>query len=145
MLQFFFCKLGQFIFNCKNGVIQKKKSKDLFKRKIKWGASSRWSFHPISVWGSIETPTIGKKHPTLYLQKKGFCSSYKMILSGSRLTVNYSDSYSDKLLKKTLITFQILSTIIPAIIYDQKNLMFSSQNLSLFVKTNSQLSRKFSR
>ena len=32
---------------------------------IKWGASSRWSFHPNSAWRSIETMTIGKTHPSL--------------------------------------------------------------------------------
>ena len=32
---------------------------------IKWGASSRWSFGPNSVWGSVETMTIGKTHPNL--------------------------------------------------------------------------------
>ena len=37
-------------------------------RKIKWDAS-RWSFGPISAWGSIETMTIGTTHPTLYLLK----------------------------------------------------------------------------
>ena len=33
---------------------------------MKWGASSRWSFRPNSAWGSKETTTIGKTHPTLY-------------------------------------------------------------------------------
>ena len=33
--------------------------------KIKWAASSRWSFSPNSAWGSIGTATIGKMHPTL--------------------------------------------------------------------------------
>ena len=32
---------------------------------IKWGASLQWSFGPNSAWGSIETATIGKTHPTL--------------------------------------------------------------------------------
>ena len=32
---------------------------------IKWGASSRWSFRPNSVWGRIETMTIAKTPPTL--------------------------------------------------------------------------------
>ena len=38
--------------------------------------------------------------PFISFEKRIFCFSYKMILSGSRLTVNYSDSYSDKLFKK---------------------------------------------
>ena len=33
---------------------------------IKRGASSRWSFGPNSTWGSIETTTIGRMHPTLW-------------------------------------------------------------------------------
>ena len=32
---------------------------------IKWDASSRWSFRPISPWSSIETTIIRKTHPTL--------------------------------------------------------------------------------
>ena len=32
---------------------------------IKWGASSRWSFGPISAWGRIETTTTGNTHSTL--------------------------------------------------------------------------------
>ena len=32
---------------------------------IKWGASSRWSLRPNSVWGSIETTDSRKTHPTL--------------------------------------------------------------------------------
>ena len=32
---------------------------------VKRGASSRWSFVPNSVWGSIGTTTIGKAHPTV--------------------------------------------------------------------------------
>ena len=32
---------------------------------LKWDASSRWSFHPISVWGSNETTTMGTMHPSL--------------------------------------------------------------------------------
>ena len=32
---------------------------------VKWGASFRWSFHPNSAWGSMETTTIGQTHPTL--------------------------------------------------------------------------------
>ena len=32
---------------------------------IKWGASSWWWFGPNSAYGSIETMTIGKTHPTL--------------------------------------------------------------------------------
>ena len=32
---------------------------------LKLGASARWSFLPNSVWGSIETTTIGKARPTL--------------------------------------------------------------------------------
>ena len=47
--------------------------------KIKWDASSRLSFHPNSEWGSIETMTIGKTHPTLtqnnhFVYKKNFLS-----------------------------------------------------------------------
>ena len=34
--------------------------------KIKWGASSRWSFRPNFACSSTETATIGKTHPTLY-------------------------------------------------------------------------------
>ena len=34
---------------------------------LKWGASSRLSFDPNSAWGSIETTTIGKAHPTLHV------------------------------------------------------------------------------
>ena len=30
--------------------------------KVKWSASSRWSFGPNSAWGSIETTTARKKH-----------------------------------------------------------------------------------
>ena len=30
--------------------------------KVKWGASSRWSFGPNSAWGSIKTTTARKKH-----------------------------------------------------------------------------------
>ena len=30
-----------------------------------WGAPSQWSLHPKFAWGSIETTTIGKTHPTL--------------------------------------------------------------------------------
>ena len=37
-----------------------------FNRIIKWGASSRWSFGPISAWGSIETTITRKTHPTLH-------------------------------------------------------------------------------
>ena len=37
----------------------------VFSCHLKWGASSRWSFGPKSVWSSIETTTIGKTHPTL--------------------------------------------------------------------------------
>ena len=33
---------------------------------LQWGVSSRWSFEPNSVCGSIETTTTGKTHPTLY-------------------------------------------------------------------------------
>ena len=33
---------------------------------LKWGASSRWSFRPNSVWGSVGTTTIGKTNPTLW-------------------------------------------------------------------------------
>ena len=36
-----------------------------FNYKVKWSASSRWSFGPKSAWGSIKTTTIGNKHPTL--------------------------------------------------------------------------------
>ena len=32
---------------------------------VKWSAFSRWSIDPNSEWGSIETITIGKTHPTL--------------------------------------------------------------------------------
>ena len=32
---------------------------------IKWGMPSRWSFHPISAWGSIGTTTMRKMRPTL--------------------------------------------------------------------------------
>ena len=32
---------------------------------LKWGAPSQWSFGPDSTWGSKETMTIGKMHPTL--------------------------------------------------------------------------------
>ena len=35
---------------------------------VKWFAYSRWSFGSNSTWGSIETTTIGKTHPTLRLQ-----------------------------------------------------------------------------
>ena len=35
---------------------------------ITWGASSRWSFRPNSKWGSIETVTMGKTHPTKTLE-----------------------------------------------------------------------------
>ena len=35
-----------------------------------WGAPFRWSFRPISVWGSIETTTTRKTHPTLYHHQK---------------------------------------------------------------------------
>ena len=34
-------------------------------RIVKWDASSRWSFCPNSVWGCIETTTIGMRNPTL--------------------------------------------------------------------------------
>ena len=34
-----------------------------FWKKIKWSASSRWSFGPKSEWDSIETATIGHTHP----------------------------------------------------------------------------------
>ena len=40
-----------------------------YARMIKWGVSSRWSFHPISAWGSIETTTIGKTHPSLLMSE----------------------------------------------------------------------------
>ena len=33
----------------------------------KVGVSSRWSFRPNSAWGSIETMTMEKTHPTLKL------------------------------------------------------------------------------
>jgi len=33
---------------------------------LKWGAASRWLFCTDSAWGSTETTTIGKMHPTLY-------------------------------------------------------------------------------
>ena len=32
---------------------------------VKWSASSRWSYHPYSEWGSIETMAIAKTQPTL--------------------------------------------------------------------------------
>lgn len=32
---------------------------------IKWGVSSSWSFRPNNAWGSTQTITIGKTHPTL--------------------------------------------------------------------------------
>ena len=32
--------------------------------KLKWDAFSRWSFRSIFAWGSIETTTIRKTHPT---------------------------------------------------------------------------------
>ena len=32
---------------------------------VKWGASSQWLFRPSSAWGSIETTTIAKTHPSL--------------------------------------------------------------------------------
>ena len=32
---------------------------------VKWSAFSRWSIDTNSEWGSIETITIGKTHPTL--------------------------------------------------------------------------------
>ena len=35
---------------------------------LKWGASSRWPFRPNSAWGRIETTTITKTHPTLFLR-----------------------------------------------------------------------------
>ena len=34
---------------------------------IKWDASSRWSFGPISAWGSTMTTIIGRMHPSLFL------------------------------------------------------------------------------
>ena len=34
---------------------------------VNWGARSRWSFHPISARGSIETATMRKMRSTLYL------------------------------------------------------------------------------
>ena len=33
--------------------------------RVNWGASSRWSFPPISAWGSIETTTMRRMLPTL--------------------------------------------------------------------------------
>ena len=38
---------------------------------IKWDASSRWSFRPISPCSSIETTTIRKTHPTLIVDWLG--------------------------------------------------------------------------
>ena len=35
-------------------------------RILKWGASFLWSCSPKSVWGSKETTTIAKTHPTLF-------------------------------------------------------------------------------
>ena len=32
---------------------------------INWGASFRWSFGPLSAWGSIESTTIVSTHPSL--------------------------------------------------------------------------------
>ena len=43
-----------------------------FSFKLKWGASSRWSFGSNSAWSSIETTTIGKTHPTLVAVTKGY-------------------------------------------------------------------------
>ena len=34
---------------------------------INWGASFRWSFGPLSAWGSIESTTILTTHPSLVL------------------------------------------------------------------------------
>ena len=31
----------------------------------KWDAPSRWSFRPISAWGSIKTTTMRKTHPSI--------------------------------------------------------------------------------
>ena len=36
--------------------------------KLKWDAFPRWSFSLSSAWGSIETTTIRKTHPTLALE-----------------------------------------------------------------------------
>ena len=41
----------------------------------KWGAPSRWSFRPISTWGSIETMTMRKTHPILLTRKGQFSSN----------------------------------------------------------------------
>ena len=32
---------------------------------VKWGASSQWSFGPNSPWGSLESTTIWRRHPSL--------------------------------------------------------------------------------
>ena len=32
---------------------------------VKWGAPTRWSFRPHSIWASKETTTIEKTRPTL--------------------------------------------------------------------------------
>ena len=48
--------------------VQKIKSESFCKEclfEIKWGTSFRWSIHPNSAWGSIETITIGETHPGL--------------------------------------------------------------------------------
>ena len=53
LCQICFCRLSRARFNQQNI--------------LKWGASTRWSFGPNFAWGSKETTTIGKTHPTLLI------------------------------------------------------------------------------
>ena len=58
---------------------------------VKWGASPGWSFGPNPAWGSIETTTIGKTHPTLLFNLLSFRNwlMEKMIFHNVRGSKNF--------------------------------------------------------
>ena len=69
----------------------------LFKGVVNWGASSRWSFPPISAWGSIETTTMRKMLPTLV-----FDFSYLPVAAVG----TYQVRYHEKIVKNIKSVFQ---------------------------------------
>ena len=79
-------------------------SKSWLKYIIKRGASSRWSFRPNSAWGTIETTTIAKAHPTL---------SQRM--SDSGLIILYGFGSIKSLFYKNLNIYLILNLFVQAV------------------------------
>ena len=78
--------------------------KSSFSISIKWGVSSRWSFRPNSAWGTIETTTIAKAHPTL---------SQRM--SDSGLIILYGFGSIKSLFYKNLNIYLILNLFVQAV------------------------------